>query len=67
MRTGYTKIKWMTIPHGAIKYSVDGMCIVIDVDCMDKAEKTEEDYKYLILRPNCKLYSQWDDPSSLIF
>lgn len=55
------------LPHGAIKYSVDGMCIVIDVDCMDKAEKTEEDYKYLILRPNCKLYSQWDDPSSLIF
>ena len=23
--------------------------------------------KYLILRPNCKLYSKWDDKGSLIF
>ena len=23
--------------------------------------------KYLILRPNCKLYSKWDDKASLIF
>ena len=55
------------LPHGAIKYSVDGLCVVIDSDCMDKAEKTDEDYKYLILQPDCKLYSQWDDPASLIF
>lgn len=55
------------LPHGAIKYSVDGLCVVIDADCMDKSEKTSEDYKYLILQPDCKLYSQWDDPSSLIF
>lgn len=55
------------LPHGAAKYSVDGLCVVIDNDCMDKAEKTGEDYKYLILQPDCKLYSQWDDKSSLIF
>ena len=55
------------LPHGATKYSVDGLCIVIDTDCMDKEEKIDEDYKYLILQPDCKLYSQWDDPSSLIF
>ena len=55
------------LPHGAVKYSLDGMCVVIDSDCMDKAEKTNEDYKYLILQPDCKLYSQWDDPASLIF
>lgn len=23
--------------------------------------------KYLILQSDCKLYSQWDDPASLIF
>lgn len=55
------------LPHGAKKYSVDGLCVVIDHDCMDKKEKTDENYKYLILQPDCHLYSAWDDPTSLIF
>lgn len=55
------------LPHGASKYSLSGLCIVLDDDCMDKAEKTGEDYKYLILQPDCKLYSAWDDPASCIF
>ena len=55
------------LPHGAIKYSLDGLCVVIDSDCMDTTERTGEDYKYLILQPDCKLYSLWDDPASLIF
>lgn len=55
------------LPHGAIKYSIKGLCVVIDNDCMDKTIRTGEDYKYLILQPDCKLYSQWDDPASLIF
>jgi len=55
------------LPHGATKYSLDGLCVVIDADCMDKATKTDEDYKYLILQPDCKIYSQWDDPASLVF
>lgn len=55
------------LPHGAVKYSLDGLCVVIDGDCMDKEEKKDENYKYLILQPDCKLYSQWDDPASLIF
>lgn len=55
------------LPHGTVKYSLDGLCVVIDADCMDKSEKIDEDYKYLILQPDCKLYSQWDDKSSLIF
>lgn len=55
------------LPHGTIKYSLNSLCVVIDTDCMDKKEKTSEDYKYLILQPDCKLYSQWDDPASLIF
>lgn len=55
------------LPHGSIKYSIDGLSTVVDTDCMDKGEKVDENYKYLILQPNCKLYSQWDDPASLIF
>lgn len=35
-------------------------------DCT-KTGDIEENYKYLILRPDCKLYSAWDDPASLIF
>ena len=55
------------LPHGAEKYSIHGLCVVVDTDCMDKKEKTGENYKYLILQPDCRLYSQWDDPASLIF
>lgn len=58
------------LPYGATKYSVDGMSVVLDNDCMGKKQETEEaadTYKYLILRPDCKLYSSWDDPASLIF
>ena len=53
------------LPFGRVKYSFDGMGIVLDNDCM--ATELSSDYKYLILRENCKLYSKWDDPSSLIF
>lgn len=53
------------LPFGAIKYSIYNMSTVIDDDCM--AENTLEVLKYVILRRNCKLYSDWKDPASLIF
>lgn len=57
------------LPYGQIKYSIMGMSVVIDDDCMAKERDLDvsENYKYLILQPNCKLYSQWDDEASLIF
>lgn len=55
------------LPYGAVKYSYFGMTTVVDSDCMSKAEQETESYKYLILQPDCKLYSQWDDPASIIF
>lgn len=63
------------LPYGAVKYSVDGLSVVLDDDCMSKgvsnldasALPDQDTYKYLILQPDCKLYSQWDDPASLIF
>jgi hypothetical protein len=53
------------LPFGAMKYSIMGMSTVVDDNCMNKGEKT--DLKYVILRRNCKLYSEWDDAASLIF
>lgn len=53
------------LDFGLIKYSVDGISTVIDDDCMN--EEVKEDIKYFILRPNCKLYTKWDDKGSLIY
>jgi len=53
------------LEFGRTKYSVNEMSIVIDDDCMSTVAKSE--LKYLILRPNAKLYSKWDDFGSLVF
>lgn len=55
------------LPYGYTKYSIHGLTTVVDTDCMSKAEQESETYKYLILQPDCKLYSQWDDKASIIF
>ena len=54
------------LPFGSMKYSIKGMSTVVDEDCMSK-DGAKEDLKYMILRRNCRLYSEWDDPASLIF
>jgi len=53
------------LPFGATRYSVDGISTVVDDDCMSTEVKPT--LRYLILRPNCRLYSKWDDKGSLIF
>ncbi len=53
------------LEFGRTAYSVHGMSTVVDNDCM--AKEVKEELKYVILRPNGKLYCQWDDPASLIF
>lgn len=53
------------LEYGHKLYSVDEMSVVIDDDCMSKRGK--EELRYLILRPDCKLYSSWDDKGSLVF
>jgi len=57
------------LSFGAIRYSVNSISVVIDDNCMSKTnlEDIKEDIKYLILRPNCKTYTRWDDPGSLLF
>jgi len=60
-----SKIVGHTIYGTAIRY-INGMSVIYDQDCM--AKKVHDDaVKYLILQPDCKLYSQWDDPASLVF
>lgn len=53
------------LPFGQKRYSVHGMSTVVDGDCMNTEAK--ENLKYLILQPDCKLYSKWDDRASLVF
>lgn len=55
-----------TLEYGSRRYSVMDMSTVVDEDCMAKSEE-KKTLKYLILRPNCKLYTQWDDKGSLLF
>lgn len=55
------------LPYGAVKYAVEGLSVVLDDDSMGKSADIPDNYKYLILRPDCKLYSSWDDPGSLVF
>jgi hypothetical protein len=53
------------LEYGREKRMFAGMSVVLDDDCM--AQETSEVAKYLILRPNAKLYSRWDTKASLIF
>lgn len=52
--------------YGSPCYDYNGVSIVFDDDCMGKNPDSDVK-KYLILRPNCKLYSQWDSKASLVF
>jgi hypothetical protein len=54
-----------TLPYGMTKYSLEGVGTVADSDCM--AKKNTDEIRYLILRPDCHLYTRWDDPASIIF
>jgi hypothetical protein len=53
------------LEYGQAARSIEGISVVLDDDCMAKGET--EDFKYLIIRPDGKLYGSWDDPASLIF
>jgi hypothetical protein len=54
------------LEYGRMRYSVNGISVVVDDDCMAVASGKDV-VKYLILRPDCKLYSKWDDKGSIIF
>lgn len=54
------------LEFGQVRYDVNGLSTVVDDDCM--ATNADKDaLKYLILRPDCHLYSKWDSKASLLF
>ena len=65
-RIKYHGRKLERLPFGAYKYACKGLTTVVDGDCMATADDKEE-LKYLILRPDCKLYTKWDLKESLLF
>ena len=52
--------------YRATIYDCGGVSVIYDRDCMGKNPQCGVK-KYLILRPNCHLYSQWDSPASIVF
>lgn len=54
------------LPFGAIRYSYKGISTVVDVNSMSTGLAVGP-VKYLVLRPNCKLYTRWDDEGSILF
>jgi len=55
------------LPFGAKVYSIHKMSTVVDDDCMDDKSEVDDILKYLILREDGKLYTDWGDEGSLIF
>lgn len=69
-----SRLKWYIHEHGrglpslgtGLKhYSLSGMSVVVDSDCM--ALSRPDTPRTLILREDHRLYSRWDDKGSLIF
>lgn len=53
------------LPNGTTKYSIGGLSVVVDNDCM--SQEANSTVRYLILRPDGKLYTKWNDKASLLF
>ena len=49
-----------TLPYGYQQYSVNGISVVIDEDCMNEEKANKEASKYFVIRPDCKLYDGWN-------
>ena len=57
------------LPFGPSIYNVSEMSMVVDQDCMSEEikDKDKDTYKYLILRENCRVYTNWSTKASLVF
>ncbi len=54
------------LPYGYDQFSLNGISVVIDEDCMNEEKTMKEASKYFVLRPDCKLYDGWNK-SDIIF
>ena len=48
------------LPYGYDQFSLNGISVVIDEDCMNEEKAMKEASKYFVLRPDCKLYDGWN-------
>lgn len=48
------------LPYGYSQYSVNGISVVVDEDCMNEEKVNKDVSKYFVLRPDCKLYDGWN-------
>ncbi len=48
------------LPYGYSQYSVNGISVVIDEDCMNEEKVNKDVSKYFVLRTDCKLYDGWN-------
>ena len=53
------------LPYGKMVYSVDGLSVVIDDDCM--AKDNVEGIRYYVIKADGRLYTRWDDSGSIVF
>jgi molybdenum cofactor biosynthesis enzyme MoaA len=58
-----------TLSFGATRYDIDGMSVVVDNEsCLGLiGPQNAKQVRYLILRPDCHLYTRWDSKGSLLF
>ena len=54
------------LSFGGELYDVHGISSVVDNDCMNIEGNNKEEFRYLILRPDCHLYPRWEY-SSIFF
>lgn len=48
------------LPYGYSQYSINGISVVVDEDCMNEEKVNKDVSKYFVLRPDCKLYDGWN-------
>lgn len=48
------------LPYGYNQYSVYGISVVIDEDCMNEGKSNKDVSKYFVIRPDCKIYDGWN-------
>jgi hypothetical protein len=53
------------VSFGATRYDVDGISTLIDEDCM--SQSINEEVRYMVLRPDCHLYTKWGSKGSILF
>ena len=54
-----------TLPNGIKLYGMNGMSIAIDTDCMENVKR--DALRYLVLRQDGHLYTDWTDEASLLY